>query len=108
VPAVSAVAQTAAKETDEQRKQRKREEAERRSRIAPLKAGLDKLEKRLAQHQQKLGLVEQKLAAPDIYEAANKQDLRKLLDEQTQLKRQIADIEAEWLSCSEQLEQASA
>lgn len=108
VSAVSAVAQTAAKETDEQRKQRKREEAERRSRIAPLKAGLDKLEKRLAQHQQKLGLVEQKLAAPDIYEAANKQDLRKLLDEQTQLKRQIADIEAEWLSCSEQLEQASA
>ncbi len=96
------------KESEEVRKQRKREEAEQRNRIAPLKAELAKLDKQLATQQKKLAEVELKLAAPDIYDAAKKTQLRILLDEQINLKRDIDSTESAWLQISEQLEQFAA
>jgi ATP-binding cassette subfamily F protein 3 len=88
----------------EQKKQRKREEAERRNRLSPLKADIAKLEKQLAKLEQERATVESALAEPDIYSPASKQKLQDLLQKQTQLKRDISNVETEWLAASEKLE----
>jgi ATP-binding cassette subfamily F protein 3 len=88
----------------EQKKQRKREEAERRNRLSPLKADIAKLEKQLAKLEQERATVESALAEPDIYSQASKQKLQDLLQKQIQLKRDISNVETEWLAASERLE----
>lgn len=88
----------------EQKKQRKREEAERRNRLSPLKADIARLEKQLAKLEQERATVETALAEPDIYNPSAKQKLQDLLQKQTQLKRDIANVETEWLTASERLE----
>ena len=93
------------KDSEEDRKQKQRATADQRNRIAPLKSELGKLEKQLAQLQKKQTDVEQKLAAPDIYDAAKKSQLRDLIDEQTKLKRQVDEVEAAWLDITAQLEE---
>ncbi|MGE0187790.1 MAG: ATP-binding cassette domain-containing protein [Steroidobacteraceae bacterium] len=98
----------APKECEEDRKQRKRAEAEHRNRSAPLKAELGKLDKQLASLQKKRAEVEQKLAAADIYDAANKSRLRELLDEQTTVKRDLDKAETTWLEITEALERYAA
>lgn len=89
------------------REQRKRDEAEKRQRIAPLKAEVDKLEKQLATAQDKLKQVELDLASADIYALQNKSKLNELLESQTKLKREIDHIEHTWLQKLEEYEQAS-
>ena len=88
----------------EQKKQRKREEAERRNRLSPLKADIARLEKQLAKLEQERAGVESALAEPDIYTPDSKQKLQELLQKQTQLKREIADTETQWLAASEKLD----
>ncbi|MDY6945171.1 MAG: ATP-binding cassette domain-containing protein [Pseudomonadota bacterium] len=88
----------------EQKKQRKREEAERRNRLSPLKADIARLEKHLAKLEQERASIETALAEPDIYTPGAKQKLQDLLQKQTQLKRDIAATETEWLTASEKLE----
>jgi ATP-binding cassette subfamily F protein 3 len=88
----------------DQKKQRKREEAERRNRLSPIKADIARLEKQLAKLEQERASVETALAEPDIYNPSSKQKLQELLLNQTQLKRDISNVEAEWLAASEKLE----
>lgn len=88
----------------DQKKQRKREEAERRNRLSPIKADIGRLEKQLAKLEQERTTVESALAEPDIYSPSSKQKLQELLQKQTQLKRDISNIETEWLAASERLE----
>lgn len=88
----------------EQKKQRKREEAERRNRLSPIKADIARLEKQLAKLEQERTTVEAALAEPDIYSPSSKQKLQELLQKQTQLKRDIANVETGWLAASEKLE----
>jgi ATP-binding cassette subfamily F protein 3 len=88
----------------EQKKQRKREEAERRNRLSPIKADIARLEKQLAKLEQERTTVETALAEPDIYNPSSKQKLQELLQKQTQLKRDISNVETEWLTASEKLE----
>lgn len=102
----SAIANNApVKETAEARKQRKREEAEKRNRLTPLRASIGKLEKQVTELQAKLAAVTQQLAAEDSYAPENKDRLNKLLEQQTQLKRDIDHNEAAWLQASDELEQ---
>ena len=51
--------------------------------------------------------LEQQLAEPAIYEAANKAQLTKLLTEQTQASSELAQIEESWFEAQEALEQQS-
>jgi ATP-binding cassette, subfamily F, member 3 len=88
----------------EQKKQRKREEAERRNRLSPLKAEIARLEKQLERLEKDRATVETALADPDIYSPAAKQKLQDLLQKQTQLKRDISNIETEWLTATEKLD----
>lgn len=102
---IKAIKETAPRESEESRKQRKRNAAEQRNRLAPLKAELSKLDTQLAQLQKKLSNVELLLAARDIYDPANKSRLHELLDQQTQLKRDLSGVETAWLNATEILEQ---
>ncbi|MES1192021.1 MAG: ribosomal protection-like ABC-F family protein [Steroidobacter sp.] len=88
------------------REQRKRDEAEKRKNIAPLKAEVDKLEKKLATAQQKLKQVEEELLLPDIYSPTKKSRLNELLENQTKLKREIDQTEQQWINKLEEYEQA--
>jgi ATP-binding cassette subfamily F protein 3 len=107
-PAKVVVKEPAPKESKEAREQRKRDAADQRNKIAPLKAELTKLDKQLAQLQQQLASVEAKLAAPDIYDAASKARLKELLEQQTQLKRDIDKVESIWLETTETLERINS
>jgi ATP-binding cassette, subfamily F, member 3 len=88
----------------EQKKQRKREEAERRNRLSPLKAEIARLEKQLERLEKERAAVETALADPEIYNPASKQKLQELLQKQAQLKRDISNIETEWLTATEKLD----
>lgn len=86
------------------RKDQKRLDAERRKALRPLKKKVDDLEKRLDKEQQKLSEVEEALADPSVYEASEKDRLKKLLDQQTTFKKAVNDIEEEWMEALEELE----
>jgi ATP-binding cassette, subfamily F, member 3 len=87
------------------RKERKRQEAEQRQRLQPLRKALGVVEKEMASLQQQRDALEQQLAQPDLYDAANKEKLKSLLQEKSDLDKKYADSEERWLSLSEELEQ---
>jgi ATP-binding cassette subfamily F protein 3 len=86
------------------RKERKRLEAELRQRLQPLRKELAALEKRLEALQQQKGQLEQRLAAPDIYSEAKRDELKGLLQEKGKLDQNLAETEERWLELSEELE----
>jgi ATP-binding cassette subfamily F protein 3 len=95
----------AAPESADARKQRKREEAERRNRLSPLKAAIEKCERDLERLTRERTEVEAALQAPDLYaDSAAKDRLRQLMDRRTQLNREIETAEAAWLDHTERLE----
>ena len=53
-----------------------------------------------------LAKVEEDLGRSELYEADNKPELMKFLDQQATLKSQIEDEEMQWLDAQEQLEAA--
>ncbi len=87
------------------RKEQKRLAAERRKQLKPLKSKVEKLEKKLDKQQSEQGEIEEKLSDPTIYEGANKDRLKALLDQQTSMKKAVADIEEQWMEALEELEQ---
>ena len=90
--------------TAEQKKQSKRDEAERRNRLSPLKNEIAQLEKKLAKLASERTSVEAALAEPGIYDPSSRQRLQDLLKQQTQLKRDIATVETDWLNATEKLD----
>jgi len=91
-------------ETAESRKQRKREDAERRNRLAPLKAAIDKCERELERLTKERAEVQAALEAPDLYTDAAKDRLRTLTEKQGRLTREVEKVEAQWLETTERLE----
>jgi ATP-binding cassette subfamily F protein 3 len=91
-------------ETAEDRKQRKREEAEKRNRLTPLRAAVDKCEKELERLAKLQAEIRAQLESPDIYTEAAKDRLRKLTEQQGRLTREVEQVEAQWLEHTERLE----
>lgn len=87
------------------RKEQKRLEAERRQQAAPLKKKLTQLENTLEKLTQQLEKLEERLASPEIYEAENKAKLTDTLAKQVETKKQLEQVEGEWLEIQEQLEE---
>lgn len=87
------------------KKAQRQQAANLRQQLAPYKKQADQLEKELAHIQQKLSQIEQLLADTTLYEASKKEQLRQLLDEQTQLKSQQIASEESWLLALEALEE---
>jgi ATP-binding cassette subfamily F protein 3 len=92
----------------DQRRQRKRDEAERRNRLSPLRADVARVEKQLAQLERERTDVDRQLAAPDIYEPAQKAKLQELLQQQARLQREVRAAEDQWLAATERLEKQLA
>jgi ATP-binding cassette subfamily F protein 3 len=101
---VTKAAVAAAPESADSRKQRKREEAERRNRLSPLRAAIEKCERDLERLTKERSEVQAALEAPDLYTDSAKDRLRKLMERQTQLAREIEKVEASWLEHTERLE----
>ena len=88
----------------EVRRQRRREDAQRRAALSPLKAQLARLESQLDSLARETQQVQTALGAAGIYTEEAKSRLRELLEKQTQLVRDTEQVEAAWLSGSEELE----
>ncbi len=90
----------------QQKKEIRRLEAERRKALRPLKQKAEKLESQLEELQSSLADVDELLSAPSIYEEAAKEQLKEYLVRQTELKRQINEVEEEWMEALEDIENA--
>jgi len=91
-------------ETAEERKQRKREEAERRNRLTPLRAAVEKCEKELDRLAKLQAELQAQLESPEIYTESAKDRLRKLTEQQGRLTREVEQVEAQWMEHTERLE----
>ena len=91
-------------ETAEERKQRKREEAERRNRLTPLRAAVEKCEKELDRLAKLQAELQAQLESPEIYAESAKDRLRKLTEQQGRLTREVEQVEAQWMEHTERLE----
>jgi ATP-binding cassette, subfamily F, member 3 len=90
------------------KKQQRRQSADLRKTLQPLRHRLRTLEQRLEVLTARGGELASVLAAPDLYAAAAKPRLLKLLEEQRQVAAELADTEAQWLAVGEDLEQRQA
>lgn len=86
------------------RKEQKRLEAELRQQTAPLRKKITQLEKDLEKATEKLNKLETMLAESEIYEAKNKAKLTETLAKQLEAKREVEEIEMQWLEAQENLE----
>ncbi|MFW1678032.1 ATP-binding cassette domain-containing protein [Pontibacter sp. JAM-7] len=91
-----------------ERKEQKRLAAERRNQLRPLRKAIEKLEKTLDQCHSQQADIETQLADSDLYTDGQKDRLKALLQQQTELKQQADQTEEEWLSRQEELETLQA
>jgi len=90
------------------RKDQRRSEAEKRQQLRPLQQAFDKAEARLEKLAQSKNQLEDQLADPTIYEAANKDRLQTLLRDKASLAKELEEAELAWLEAGEALEEAAA
>ncbi|QNS14955.1 ABC transporter ATP-binding protein [Mannheimia bovis] len=86
------------------RKEQKRLEAELRQQTAPLRKKITQLEKELEKASEKLNKLEEMLGDSQLYEAENKAKLTETLAQQVETKKQVEEIEMQWLEAQEELE----
>jgi ATP-binding cassette subfamily F protein 3 len=94
--------------TAEDRKQRKREEAERRAKLAPLKAKVDDCERRLAKLATEAAQLDERLADAGLYAEGAKKQLLEVTAQRAKVTRETDTTEAQWLEASEALELAAS
>ncbi len=88
------------------RKEQKRLDAEKRKLLRPLQNRLARLEREMDKLNQEKQRLEALLADPDIYESAQKQQLKELLQQQANISRTLDETEEQWMQISEELEEA--
>ena len=90
------------------RREQKKLEAEERQRLSalrkPIEARIKRLEEQMAKGQAKKAEIDARLADSAIYDAANKEELKKLLTEQAYCTKDLEQLETEWLEQQEMLE----
>ncbi|MEA3276763.1 MAG: ATP-binding cassette domain-containing protein [Pseudomonadota bacterium] len=86
------------------RKEQRRQEAEQRRRLQPIKNRLQTLEKRLTELAHRRDELERALAAPGLYEPAEKPRLLALVEEKHRLDTDMEETETAWLETGEELE----
>jgi len=87
-------------------KQRRQQGAQLRAQLKPLRDAVRKAEDALASLARQRDAIEARLADPAIYEAANKDELKRVLGDQARLAQAHGEAEAAWLEHAEALEQA--
>ncbi len=92
------------KEAKLSKKEARQKSAEQRLQLKALRTKANKLEKEINLNQNRLALIEEKLAEPSIYEDDQKTDLNKFLQERAELLSKTSVLEDEWLSAIEEME----
>ena len=87
-------------------KSARQERAKQRAKVKPLRASLDRIEKQLAKATEVQQQLEEQLANPEIYNQANRSQLRELLFDQARNAQLHQELEDNWLAASELLERA--
>jgi ATP-binding cassette subfamily F protein 3 len=93
-------------ESAEDRKERKRLAAEKRKKLSPLKKRLGETEALMSKAQDAIKQLEDQLADTTLYLQENKQQLKKLLDEQARQKQALEEAEILWFELTEEIEEA--
>ena len=88
-------------------KDRKRLEAERRQRLSPLKSALTRADQELEAIAAESRALEARLATPETYANAAREELARLLLGRADLKKRLGAAEDAWLAASEALEAAA-
>jgi ATP-binding cassette subfamily F protein 3 len=90
------------------RKEQRRLEAEQRQRLStqrkPLQKRLTTVEADMERISQQLDIDEQTLASEGIYDPARKDELRDTLERQTRGRKQLDELEAEWLQLQDSID----
>ncbi len=93
-------------------KDQKKFDAEQRQKTAalrkPIENKIKRLEEQIAKRNEQKADVDAKLGEPGAYEPANKAKLKTLLADQSFYKKDLAQLEGEWLELQEQLEGLAA
>jgi ATP-binding cassette subfamily F protein 3 len=95
-----------AEHTAAAKKDRKRLEAEQRKRLQPLRQQLLKFEKKMEELHDRQQQLNQLLTDPVLYDVKQKQNLKQILKDKSDVERDLNDCEQRWLTTSEQLEAA--
>jgi ATP-binding cassette subfamily F protein 3 len=88
------------------RKDQRKQEAERRQRLKPILDAIKKAEKEVEKYHQQQRQIELQLADPAIYTDPEKQRLKALLEQKTQIDKALEQAEAQWMAAEEHLENA--
>ena len=88
------------------KRQLRQHEAARRQQLKPHLDKVKKSEKLLNSLQEQQQTIEQSLADSSLYEADNKDQLKKLLAQQASIKQQLQQAEEDWMEAAEALELA--
>lgn len=94
--------------TTNNKKQDRKAAAEQRKKLQPLTNAVKKAEKQMDVMQTKLTGLEEQLADADLYADENKEKLKTLLMQQSELKTELEQAELDWFEASEALEAAQA
>jgi len=86
------------------RKEKKRLEAERRQQLKPLRDKVKKLEQQMEKLNLAKDKIDEQLADSSLYEDANKDKLKQLLQQQAENGQQLGEVEEAWMEASEALE----
>jgi ATP-binding cassette subfamily F protein 3 len=89
----------------ESRKKQRQEAAANRDRLRPLKQALQKTEAEMAQTEQRLESVQQRLSDTTLYDEGCKEELADLLREEGELQRRSGELDERWLEQQQALEQ---
>lgn len=87
------------------RKEQKRREAALRQQTAPLRKKITQLEEKMNKFSSELASIENQLADAELYNAENKEKLTALLAQQVDVKKALDDVETEWMTAQEELEE---
>jgi len=88
------------------KKEQRQLDAERRKQLQPLRNKLKKLEKLLDDLSHKQSELEDILADTEIYTEENKEILKKMLLEKSEVDRELEQVESDWMEVSEEYENA--
>lgn len=83
----------------------RKEAARRRDLTRPIRKNIENAEAKVEKLQPRLAIIEEKLADSSLYDANRKDDLLKLMNEQTELKQQLEKVEEQILELMMELEE---
>lgn len=83
----------------------RKEAARRRDLTRPIRKNIENAEAKVEKLQPRLAMIEEKLADSSLYDANRKDDLLKLMNEQTDLKQQLEQVEEQILELMMELEE---